>query len=803
MHNSTCPSPKPILFASKADTLLGLTPYEDLNIPPCYVFDVMTWNANSQGVLDGVMGQFPGDRLAVRSSCANEDTADGSGAGAFTSRLFVDGSDKASLGDAIEAVIASYPAGNSADQILVQPMRQNVVISGVIMTRSSADGSPYYVINYDDSGQVDSITGGREASKTVYIFRNAKESDCDSATLRRLIVFSRRVEALCSLDSLDIEFCIDASGVLSLLQVRPICTQTQWINNTDQHVEENIDYVVSFLSERMAEWPNLVGKRTILGVMPDWNPAEMIGITPRRLASSLYRELITRDVWRHARGQMGYRQMPPEELMVFMAGRPYIDVRVSLNSFLPQGLDRITESALVNAWLERLDSQPQLHDKVEFEVAQTALDFCFDNHLDERYPGLLTQARREEFRSALRLLTLRCLLPDRHSTLQWAFESITELRNRQSIRPLVAHNFLRQERKPIPQMILLSEECRQLGTLPFSILARHAFIAEALLRTAVKRGALSATRLTAFRKSVKTISSQMSHDILDVCRNDMDKDVFLQRYGHLRPSSYDILSPRYMERKGLFSESAAISITEHAAQDFFFTAEERNAVETLLREAGLEAISTDRLLEYARTSIAGRELAKFVFTRNLSDILELLAAWGDRLGFEREELSHLDIRDVMEWTTHALLRNAHDYFQELVAEGRELFDLGRSIKLGYLIRSPRDVFVVPQHRSAPNFVGHDKAEAPVTRLYADSPCTQDIHGHVVCVENADPGFDWVFTRGIAGLVTLFGGVNSHMAIRCAEYGLPAAIGVGERLFEIVANAQRCLLNADACVLQAL
>jgi phosphoenolpyruvate-protein kinase (PTS system EI component) len=35
------------------------------------------------------------------------------------------------------------------------------------------------------------------------------------------------------------------------------------------------------------------------------------------------------------------------------------------------------------------------------------------------------------------------------------------------------------------------------------------------------------------------------------------------------------------------------------------------------------------------------------------------------------------------------------------------------------------------------------------------------------------------------LITQFGGDNSHMAIRAAEIGLPAAIGVGEKLYEAI------------------
>ena len=47
------------------------------------------------------------------------------------------------------------------------------------------------------------------------------------------------------------------------------------------------------------------------------------------------------------------------------------------------------------------------------------------------------------------------------------------------------------------------------------------------------------------------------------------------------------------------------------------------------------------------------------------------------------------------------------------------------------------------------------------------------------IKNADPGYDWIFTKNIKGLITMYGGVASHMAIRCAELKIPAAIGCGE------------------------
>ncbi|GAB6057114.1 PEP-utilizing enzyme [Desulfonatronum parangueonense] len=797
----------PLRFSSKADTLAHLANHEDLHVPPVFTLSAAQWRVDRSSVLALVAATFAGRGLAVRSSCRREDGHDVSGAGAFTSVLDVPADEPERLAQAVERVLASYGEAAPDDQVLIQPMVPDIIVSGVIMTRAHGDGAPYYVINYDDSGKPDAITGGATASKTVFIYRGASEQHCDSRQLRAFLGLARRVEAITGHDELDMEFCLDRSGDLHLLQVRPICAQSRWIPDADRAVRSKIDFVVEFISQRMRPWPGLYGQRTILGVMPDWNPAEMIGTTPRLLAASLYRELITRRVWSRARERMGYRAMPPEELMVLVAGRPYIDVRVSFNSFLPDGLDPVTGEALVAAWLDRLDAHPELHDKVEFEVCQTALDFCFDQHLDQRYPDLLTNGRRVAFRSALLAFTAKCLAPDRSSSLDWAFDAILELRNRQATRPLPVGRDQGRPASPgvgeLSRIALLAEECRHFGTLPFSILARHGFIAESLLRTAEHRGALAPERLAAFKASIRTVSGEMSSDFMAVCRHALLPEHFLARYGHLRPGSYDILSPRYMDREGLFVDPENIAHPETPCSAFQLTQAEQQNFDHLLREAGFLQITPDDLLTYSRRAIAGRELAKFVFTRNLSDMLEHLADWAAGFGLDRDDLSYLDIRDIVEWTTRALLRPPRQHFQELAAKGRELFDLGRSIKLGYLIRSPRDVYVVPQHRSAPNFVGAAKIEAPIIRLGADSSCGMDLEGRIVCIENADPGFDWIFTRSIAGLVTMFGGANSHMAIRCAEYGLPAAIGVGERLFEQLLQSRACLLDAGAGVLQPL
>ena len=81
--------------------------------------------------------------------------------------------------------------------------------------------------------------------------------------------------------------------------------------------------------------------------------------------------------------------------------------------------------------------------------------------------------------------------------------------------------------------------------------------------------------------------------------------------------------------------------------------------------------------------------------------------------------------------------------------------------------------------SEPNFITQNTVIASVLRPSEDT----DIAGSIILIENADPGFDWIFTRNIAGFITAYGGVNSHMAIRAGELGLLAVIGAGQAKFE--------------------
>ena len=78
-----------------------------------------------------------------------------------------------------------------------------------------------------------------------------------------------------------------------------------------------------------------------------------------------------------------------------------------------------------------------------------------------------------------------------------------------------------------------------------------------------------------------------------------------------------------------------------------------------------------------------------------------------------------------------------------------------------------------------------------------------LDGKIIIINSADPGYDWIFNYKIKGLITKFGGVNSHMTIRCAELNLPAAIGVGEKIFLDLKNSYKIILIPKNKTLETL
>lgn len=759
-------------FGTKAETLERLAPLlVKSRLCDQFVITISEWRRAEGEIIQRIVDRFSKRPLAIRSSSTQEDGADTSNAGRFESVTDVSPQADA-IGQAIETVIASYGSTVEDQQVLIQPMVEEVMLAGVALTRDLETGSPYYVIDYDDfTGRTDTITSGA-VSKMVLVHRS-NPGALHSPRMRAIIDAVQEVEQVTGSERLDIEFCLTPDFEVIILQVRPLAADRRWQNLDEALFNNAISDVRGHVRDSQKPVPGQAGATTIFGEMPDWNPAEMIGTTPRRLAESLYRHLITDSVWAAARSMMGYREVDIP-LMRSFAGHPYIDVRASLNSFLPASISDNLAERIVNIALARLAELPQHHDKIEFEIAITCRDLEFDKSVVPFADAGLHAGEIAEWKDALTELTAR--------QLSNGADSIEKLAEKP--RALLRRGASRETEDLLGDIRELLNQTAVDGTLPFSVLARHAFIGMSFLRSLVASGAFSSEDADKFMRSVTTIAADVVNAIAAVANGHQTQEEFLTRFGHLRPGTYDILSWRYDERPDLYLGHTFRSAPEQ--EQFELGPQQARSIDLAMTNAGFD-VGAKELLSYIAAALAAREEAKFAFSRGVSDALALLSEWGEQNGLSREDVSHLSIDDILGE------KNDESGFAIQIADGQAAHQLSRSLRFPHLIVEPDDLDVVRPLRGQPTFITNNTVTANSIALTRNE--VVELSGAIVLIESADPGYDWIFSHDIAGLVTEHGGTNSHMAIRCAEFGLPAAIGCGERLFRELSSARVIELNA--------
>lgn len=748
---------------------------------PLIHFTQRDWRDNSAIIIQRISESFTGtNALIVRSSAVGEDSRSSSCAGAYESIRDVL-PDPAALKNAIETVFSSYESSRDVHRVLIQPQLANCRLSGVLFSREMTTLAPYRVFNYDDtSTSTSSVTSGFGERLRTYIRFCETQAAFPSPELKCVFDALDEWEAIFG-ERMEYELAVDAGGSVCLFQARPITDRPAAAEAPAPTVVADwLSKIAKKVAKRNFPHPHLHGARTIFGVMPDWNPAEIIGVKPRMLALSLYKELVTDSIWAYMRDNYGYRDLRSFPLLVSFLGVPYIDMRVSFNSFIPKGVKEALAEKLADYYLDRLAESPDAHDKIEFDIVFS----CY-------YPGVRNEIRRlkshgfteadcREILSALRTLTNRIIHPE-----QGFWKS--DLARIETLK-LQQKRILDSSMPPIDKTYWLIEDCKRYGTLPFSGLARAGFIAVQFLKGFVRTGLWTRQEYSEYLASLNTVARRMGRDVRALHEGKMGREEFLAEYGHLRPGTYDILSARYDEDFDRYfpAHRGSNQPTAPAEGPFSLSSEHEERIAAMLRDEGLE-VTPNELMTFIRAGIEGREYAKLVFTKSLSECLVQIESIGKRNGVTRDELSHLNIRTIQNLYSTLDAHHVREILLRDIRANQEAHRLTQIIKLPDLILSPEDAFHFHLGVGAPNFITLAKVRAEVSA--EDDVARGDLSGKIVCIRSADPGYDWIFSQNIAGLITQFGGANSHMAIRAAEQSIPSVIGCGERNYGSWSSAQ--------------
>lgn len=773
------------LISTKANTLLVLKDrLKKSKIEDIFVFTVNQFKMNADKVISDIREMFLSGKIVIRSSSEREDAFEASNAGHYDSVLNVNAADKDEICIAIEKVIASYQADNDEDdQVLVQRQTQNVLASGVIFTRDIQRNRPYYVINFDLSGSTDSVTSGIGGTSAWMIDSITYENIPNK--WKKLMESVKEIENILSGMLLDIEFAITSTDIV-VFQVRPLAAAYKYgrrFGDNDVYNVRNdaIETYRRYAKQGLASFSD----------MAFWNPSEIIGDNPKNLDYSLYRHIITKKAWDEGIVPLGYRAVD-KELMYRFGNKPYISLEYSFEALIPAGVSDSLAQKLKDFYINELKKDMSAHDKIEFEIVLNCFDFSTRDRLERLPDSGFVYEDINELECALKVITERNI-NEYKDILEKDLESIRTL---EGIRLEIQNTtYSATDYRLIAKSIhTLLESIVKFGTTQFSRQARCAFIAKSLLKSLCDKGYISTEDYNVFLSDIKTIAVEYEEDYNKVVNDELSQEEFKFKYGHLRSGTYNIRLPRYDHMDGLFSQDAGIrNCTTGESKKKCWDGIILGAITQAMADVDFEGISPETALFFLRKSIEEREYFKFVFTKSLSYVIEMIRQLGGLLHIDLRDLSYLELPEIFAVEYYEDSDRLRQLWNLIIEKRKEIYQLNSKLILPSIIWSEKDFDYIENIVTRPNYITDKKASNEIVYL-DDDETNLELEGKIICIEKADPGYDWIFTKKIAGLITKYGGAASHMAIRCAEFMIPAAIGCGNDLFEYAVKSKRLTLD---------
>ncbi len=763
------------MFKTKAETLDFLKKKIKLSkIPKTYFFSVSEWKENKKLIISKIKSEFNG-KIVIRSSASDEDNYESSNAGKYKSFLNVNSKNSRDVEKKIKIVIQGYRKSSyKKSKILIQRKISSINSSGVVFNRDLSTGAKYYVINYDDvSGKSDTVTSGttKNSNRILFVY-NKKLSDVKSIRFFKLLKSIEEIEDIYKKIPLDIEFIITKNLDIYILQVRPLLLAKKNSLYQDKKINRCLNSLKNKISIKMKNW------NTVYGQMPDWNPAEIIGKYPYPLLSSLYKELVLNNAWIKARKIMGYNDnFKKKALMEVFLNQSFIDVRKSFLSYLPSGLSEKFKKKIVDFNIYKLKKNPTFHDKIEFDISINCFLFDFEKRIRKLYPKLLTKKETQILKNRYKEIFIKNLNNFDEGSININLKKIHYL-NRE-----LEENKLQED---IKKIILFT---KNFGVIPFSALARHAFIAENLLRSLTRQKIITPQDVDNFKSSFETVTSKFINDCELLSKNQINFESFKKKYGHLRPGTYDINSKNYSSfKKDFFLRK---NLSKKKNNIFKLKNFKRKNIAKILKKNNIK-MTVDNFFNYLKNAIASREYSKFIFTKNVDLILKKISDIAKKNELSKKQISFCEVNDVVKLNNN---RSFKKKLKKMIQINKEKYNVHLNIRLPMLLVDPEGVDVIPFQVSSPNFIGKNKVFSKMKRITNSSNIKRvSLSKKIILIENADPGFDWLFNFNIKGLITKFGGANSHMAIRCNELKIPAAIGIGEKIFEEIKDKDQIILN---------
>lgn len=758
------------LMDTKGQTLKSLsTVVKKSRIEPLSTFTINDYNKNKDIILKLINRSYD-KKIIIRSSTSKEDDISESRAGEFLSIQNIDSRDNIMIGKSIDDIIDNYKLkikNYKNEEILIQNQTENVAISGVIFTRNLKSNAPYYVITYDDiTGLTDTVTSGSD-SQTIWLNRDIDKYKVPKKWTN-LIHSVKEIERIFNKMILDVEFAINKKGEIIIFQVRPLAANSKYFFSTESFDNNTEELVLKYKNYSKKD-------QIILSDMAFWNPSELIGDNPKPLSFTLFEELIMKKSWNEGIATLGYTNTSKN--LIYKAGnKPYINVDLSIDALIPNKLKQSLKTKLKEYYKKRFMSNLSSHDKFEFDIIDSC--YIFDKDILKHMDSSITDSEKRALRKALKTITVDMIR---------GFDIYKRDYTRQVKECISSSNKLKYDDtlQLLENIIANIKLLKKLAIPQFSSAARMAFVSKSLLNSMTLNYGLSEANVSSFYQSLNTVASDYTKDF-----SCLKKDMFLKKYGHLRSGTYSLSAPKLND----------LSLKHDKKIAFKKNVFNKKTVMKIIKECLLDHnmdLKPEQLYKFLSESFVLREYLKFEYTKIISKILDEIKILATNLGISVTDMEYMTIPMINASSHLEDLEECKSFYKNIIAQEKDKYQRNSDIVQNQVISDYNSFYIIQDIISKPNFVTNESISGPVILLDSLNIKNINLKNKIVLIENADPGFDWIFSQNIKALITKYGGIGSHMAIRCAEFNIPAVIGSGNKIYEKLRLFQNIKIDCDS------
>lgn len=658
-----------------------------------------------------------------------------------------------------------------ADEGLKQSIK-NIRLCGIVCTRDIMYNRPYYMVSYGVKN-INDLLANVWNGKTTWIARNASREFLADSIVELISAVKEIEKFLDSEGAYSIEFGIDKDNriiIFNVDTVEEIMAKVKPMSDRE------------FIDTKAFAKCNYLDTNHIMSDMACMNVVKVLGNNPRYLDYSIYRELITSKVWNEALLTLGYEAVP-DEIMFKVGNKPYISVNNVFMGLTPMGLGNRLLYKLDEYYSYKLRGNRAFHGVIEDNIIFTSYNFKTRDNISRLLDYDFQEKEVKIIEDSLYNMTVD-IVNNYSSLINQEKDSIEELtRLTQAIideAPLLENNVMKLY-KYVNELI---EGIKEKGTPQLVRQQRCVAIGKSFCDSLVKMGYFTKDEMDTFLQSIETVKTKFEDDF-DMLENGMlGIDDFLNLYGDIRLDIFDIRTECYRQ---VYTGSGISKDGKELMVDGKTVYLDESRLKDALVEDEVE-IEPDVLRSFIVDSVVNLESFLLEVKKAIGLLLDIIIRMGDILGIAREDMSYLEIQDLLSY-------HSRDSYIQIIEMRRNMYHANRYLMLPEVIFDVGDIDVVDYSNVIPTYITDKKISAEVVCM-DDDDISQDITGKIVVLANASSGYNWLFEKNIAGIVTKYGGEKTRLAARCNRYGIPAVLGCGEKIYQHVITMKQVEIDCQ-------